>query len=516
MKYKPRISKTISLPPPTGGWNARDSLAAMSEKDAVTLQNWWTLTTDVMFRLGYTQFAYGLASQVETLMWYSSGTANKFFAIEGSRGWDITAGGDFSGGTPDLTGLTNARWQYTNITTAGGSFLLMVNGADKLRGYTGSAWYADGDGTHDITGLDTADATNINLHKNRVWFTQEGTLKAWYLATNAISGAATAFDLSAIARKGGYLMGMLTWTIDAGYGVDDLAAWITSNGEVIIYRGTDPASVTTWALVGVFEIGAPIGRRCMMKFGGDLLLLTQDGVVPMAQGLQSSRLDPRVNLTDKIQQAVSEAATIYSGNFGWQLLYYAKANMLIMNIPVAQGSQQQQYAMNTINKSWCNFQDVSANCWELFNDDPYFGGNGYVGHFWNGFSDYPTQSTPVNINVTALQAFNYCGSSNQKHFRMIRPILNTNGQPATYANVNVDFDQSDTTAALSYNATGAALWDVALWDAALWSGGLQIQKAWQGANPIGFCMGVQLKGASQGIETHWMATDVEFASGGVL
>jgi hypothetical protein len=516
MKYKTRLSTTISLPPPTGGWNARDNYALMDVKDAVRLENWWPLTTDVMFRLGYTQYAYGFASQVDTVMWYSSGIANKLFAIEGSMAWDISAGGDYTAGVPDLTGLSNARWQYINITTPGGSFLEMVNGADKLRGYDGTNWYTDGDGSHDITGFNTATATNINLHKNRVWFTEAGTLKAYYMPTGAISGAATAFDLSSIARNGGYLMAMATWTIDAGYGVDDLAAWITSNGEVIIYHGTDPASIATWALVGVFNLGSPIGRRCMMKFGGDLLIMTQDGIVPMAQGLQSSRLDPRVNLTDKIQQAASNAATVYSGNFGWQLLYYAKQNMLIMNVPFSEGDAQQQYCMNTISKAWCNFTNVNANCWELYNDDPYFGGNGYVAKFWNGFSDYTTQPTATNINVSALQAFNYCGSSAQKHFRMIRPILNSSGFPSTYINLNVDFDLSDTTAPLSYSSSGSYVWDTALWDAAIWGGGLQILKGWQGANPIGFCAGVQFKGTSQGIETHWMATDVEFAKGGVL
>lgn len=514
--YNPRLSTTISLPAPVGGWNARDSLAAMDPIDAVILQNYWVNTTDVQFRLGYTQFAYGFASQVETLMWYSSGTSNKFFMVEGTRGWDISVGGDFSAGTPALTGLTNARWQYINITTAGGSFLLMVNGADKLRGYTGAAWYTDGDGTHDITGFDTSTATNINLFKNRVWFTQTGTLKAWYLGLNSISGAATSFDLSSIARAGGSLIAMATWTIDAGYGVDDLAAFITTNGEIIIYRGTDPSSATTWALVGVFKLGSPIGRRCYMKFGGDLLIMTQDGLVPMAQGLQSSRLDPRVNLTDKIQQAVSDAATNYSNNFGWELCYYAKANMLIVNIPVAEGSTQQQYCMNTISKAWCNFTDVSANCWSLYQDNPFFGGNGYVAQFWNGTTDFPT-ATGVSINCRALQAFNYCSEpGQQKQFRMIRPILNTDGQPSIYANVNVDYDLSDTTAPLSYVNQSYAVWDAATWNTSVWAGGLNIQKAWQGANGIGFCMAPQLKGASMGIKTHWMASDVVFARGGTL
>jgi hypothetical protein len=102
--------------------------------------------------------------------------------------------------------------------------------------------------------------------------------------------------------------------------------------------------------------------------------------------LQSSRLDPRVSITNKIQYAVSQAVSLYSQNFGWCLLYYPKQNQLIMNVPI-QAGQQQQYVMNNITQSWCNFTGWAATSWELFNDNPYFGGNGYVAAAWNGTSD---------------------------------------------------------------------------------------------------------------------------------
>lgn len=513
---QPQTSTTVSLTAPIGGWNARDSLALMAPQDAVTLQNYWPTTTDVMFRKGYTNFANGFLNQVESIFWYSSGTANKQFGVEGGNIWNSTAGGAIGGGSPDVSGLKNSRFQYINITTPGGSFLMAVNAADKLQGYDGTSWYVDGDGGHDISGFDTATAAHINLHQSRVWFVESGTLVAWYLDVNSIAGAATSFDLSSIARKGGFLMAMYSWTIDAGYGMDDLAVWVTSNGEVIIYRGTDPSSASTWSLVGVFQIGSPIGRRCGLKFGGDLIIITQDGVVPMAQGLQSSRLDPRVNLTDKIQQAISNAATSYSGHFGWQLLYYAKANMLITNIPVAEGSSQQQYCMNTISKAWAQFMNVNANCWELFNDEPYFGGNGFIGRFWNGFSDFPADVAQP-INTFGLQAFNYFKMPGaQKHFRMMRPILNTDGVPAVGAAVNVDFDQNDNTTPVIFSPILYARWDQAIWDVSMWAGILNIQKNWQGATGLGYCAAPQIKGSASGIETHWMATDLVMERGTTL
>ncbi|MDY6498001.1 hypothetical protein, partial [Clostridioides difficile] len=177
-------------------------------------------------------------------------------------------------------------------------------GTDKLLNYDGTNWTkVDGASTYAITGVTTSTLNNIEVFKNRVWFTQAGTLNAWYLPTSAIAGAATAFPLQGIATLGGYLTGIGTWTIDAGYGVDDLLVFCTSKGQIIVYKGTDPASATTWALVGVWNVGTPVGPRCLYKYSGDLLYICQDGVLPLSSALQSSRVNPKVALTDKIQQA---------------------------------------------------------------------------------------------------------------------------------------------------------------------------------------------------------------------
>jgi hypothetical protein len=507
---KRQVSTAASIPAPIGGWNARDALGEMEPTDAVKLENFWVLPSGVAARKGFSQYSTGLGDQVESIFSYSSPTVQKLFGVAGDSIFDCTAGGAV--GTADVSGLTNARFQYINMSTSGGSFLLAVNGAEKLQGFDGTNWWVDGDGAHDITGFDTAKAIHINLFKTRPWLIEKDSLKVWYLGVNSIAGAANALDFSSIARKGGYLVGMGTWTIDAGYGVDDLAVFITSQGEVIVYRGTDPTSASTWALVGVWNIGAPIGRRCFFKWSGDLLLITQDGVVPLSGALQSSRVNPKVALTDKIQSAMSAAATLYGSNYGWQLFYYAKANMLLLNVPVGNGSIQEQFAMNTITKAWCNFKNISSNCWELFNDEPYFGGDGYIGKFWNSLDDNGS-----NITTTCKQAFNYFESRGKlKRFTMMRPMLLTNGNPSILGNLNIDFQDDAPTSLLSFAATSGSVWDTSTWDNALWGGDDLVQKVWQGATGIGYCASVRIQTASQGINVQLIATDVVYETGAIL
>lgn len=497
----------VSIPAPIGGWNARDALGDMEPTDAVSMLNFWPRTSDVQLRKGHTQFSTGLGSQVYSLLSYYGAASAKLFAGAGSALYNITSGGAV--GAADVSGLSNVKFEYVNVSTAGGNFLLAVNGADKLRGYNGTSWWIDGDGTADITGLDTSTCININLHKTRAWLIQNNALTAWYLPVNAIAGAANSFSFKAIARKGGYLVAMATWTIDGGSGVDDLAVFITNKGEVIVYQGTDPSSATTWALVGVYELAPPVSRRCHIKYEGDLLILTQDGIVPLSSVLRSSRFDGSKAITYKIQQAITDATTNYGSNFGWGIKYYPKANMLIVNVPITEGNLQEQYVMNTITKAWGRFDSWNANCFEIFNDEPYFGSNGFVGRAWNGLVDNTS-----NINATAKQAFNYFGQRGKlKRWTMLRPVILTNGSPGLNMSLNVDFEDSGSTAVLSYTASSGSLWDTAVWDTDVWGGGLIVQKAWQGVNGIGYCAAPRLQAASQGIEVYWASSDIVMERG---
>lgn len=504
------VAKVAPLPAPVGGWNAHDSIANMDQADAITLTNLFPSTSSVNLRGGSTTWATGMSGQVQSLFGYSGAASNKMFAVSATdlKFWEVTSAGAAVATT--VSGLTNAWWEFTNVATAGGNYMYTVNGVDKPRLYDGTTWTAiDGVSTPAITGVTTTTLSHVLLFKNRVWFIQANTLKAWYLPTSSIGGAAQPLDLSAIAREGGYLVAFDVWTMDAGYGMDDNLVFITNQGEVIIYRGTDPASAATWTLIGVWQLGSPVTKRCFLKFGADLLINTLDGLVPMSAALQSDRLDPRVAISDKIQNAISEASTNYGSSLGWCVFSFPSSNALWINVPIGVGSQQ-QYVMNTITKNWCNFTNWTANCWLLYNDLPYYGGNGVVVRAW----DITYSDGSSNINTAAQQAFNYFEERGvKKYFTRARPTLLTNGSPAILVGVNVDFDINFTVSALSFSPTTAGLWDTALWDTALWGQNLTVTNAWQGITGVGYCASVQFESASKGVNIQWASTDIVYQTG---
>lgn len=515
---QPGVEDVQSLPSPIGGWNARDSLANMEPTDAVTLINQFPNVSNVELRGGYQRWATGLPGQVNSLFAYSGGSTSELWAATANGSfYDVSSAGAV--GAPAVTGLTNGSWEYSNITTAAGdSFIACVNGFDDLELYDGSSWTAINTGSSPaITGVATADLSNITLFKNRLWFIEKDTLKAWYLPTNSIAGVAQYLDLSSVAKQGGHLIDLDTWTLDAGYGVDDNLAFITSEGEVIVYRGTDPASAATWALAGVWKLGSPIGHRSMLKWAGDLLLLTFDGLLPLAAALQSSRLDPRVALSDKIQGAIAAATTLYGGthaSIGWQVYYNAKVNAVWINVPVA-ADMQQQYVMNTITSSWCQFTGWGANVWETFSDEPYFGGNGYVGLAWTTDGADAYADNGANINTQTIQAFNYYGSRGmKKKFTRARPSIFTNGTPTINVGMNIDFDLSNTVGALSFAPITYGLWDTGVWDTAVWGQGLVISAPWLGISAYpGYCGALQMQTASMGTVIQWSSTDIVYQTG---
>lgn len=506
---KKRVSSQTSIPAPTGGLNAKDPIADMRPDEAVIMDNYFPLPSRVKNRGGSVDHATSIPGTVETIAVYNDGFIQNMFAISGGSIYDATSPGAV--GAPEVSGLTNSRFQYINFGTAGGYTLMLVNGEDKMQLYDGSSWRVDGD-TTSVTGFDTADAIHINNFKNRVWFIERDSMNAWYLAVSSIGGAANNIDLSGIFKMGGYLMAMGNWTIDNAAGVDDYAVFITSEGEVALYRGTDPSSASTWALVGTFRMGRPLGRRCMCKAGADVLVITTDGAFPMSKALLTDRSQTNLAATDKISTLINADTRTYFNNFGWQPIIYPEGNKLIINVPQIEASTSIQYVMNTQHGAWCRFTNWNATCFEVMNNNLYFGTNGAVVQCDTGTSD-----NGADIYGYVQQAFNFFGAKGmQKIFKMARPIFQSESYVFPTVRMNVDFDLSKRTPLQSQTLGAGAEWDVAEWDVAEWVIGDVISRDWRSITGIGISGGLNISTNISGLEYSWISTDIIYEVGGSL
>ena len=89
--------------------------------------------------------------------------------------------------------------------------------------------------------------------------------------------------LSGAATKGGKLLFCATWSIDAGDGIDDKLVFCTDLGELLIFTGGDPASAANWRQEGRYEVSPPMGMNAHIGIGGDMLIATVDGIVPISR-----------------------------------------------------------------------------------------------------------------------------------------------------------------------------------------------------------------------------------------
>jgi len=488
------VSTGSSIPAPTGGWDAVSAIADMPEDRALVLENWFPTTVDVRIRRGHQIHGAGMGDGVvDSLMVYNGLTVatSAMFAVTDNKIYDVSSSGNAVVTTE--TGLANNRWQYINFTTSGGKFLWACNGADEPRHYNGSVWAQP-----TITGITASDAIHVNGHKGRIWLVIRDSTKAAYLPTGAVAGAATTFELGGLFTQGGYLVAMATWTRDGGSGTDDLAVFISSRGQVAVYAGTDPASANTWQLIGVYDVGPPIGYRCFTKVGGDLALINIDGVLPLSKSLNLDRAtQATVAITANINNVMNESARSYRTNFGWELTPYAKGTMALLNVPVQEGQSQQQYVMNTITGAWCKFTGMNANCWAVYKDNLFFGGNdGLVKQ-----ADTTGLDITTPIDAVGQGSYNYYKMRGRlKQWKLLQPLLTTDSDARPAIGISTDFRDNVSLGTPTSSQTISALYDTAIWDSDVYAIEGRTVADWTSIAGTGQCASIHFR-ARTGQET---------------
>jgi hypothetical protein len=439
-----------------------------------------------------------------------SGT-NKMFAATDEGIYDVSTAG---GVGVSLLARTDAKHQYTMFGDGTSNWLIAPNGIDKIAYYDGTTWTAVDSGTSPaLIGLDTTTIISVNVFKGRLFFIPKASLSFWYLPAGAAGGTLLEFDLSAECKKGGYLVSMATWTRDAGDGADDVAVFFTSEGEAIVYQGNNPSSATFWAKVGAYQIGKPLGRRCVTQFGADCIVLTQNGTFPMSAAMQQNAVDYKMALSFNIENAFTSAARSYGSTFGWEATVYPAQSALIVNIPITEDGEHEQYVMNTITKAWCKFKEWDAETFAVFNGDLYYASGPSVYKAWTGSIDGSN-----NIEAYGKQAFNYLDSMGQKKlFKLYQPMLAVNGSLSFLTDLDVDFQDDPISGTATYSSVAGATWDSSTWDSASWASGLTvIQQVTSPASWTGFCAAGKIKVATNSLTVQWNASNFVWEPAGIM
>lgn len=474
------------LPIPTGGWNTNAPLTAAPPDSAIVLDNFFPQAAFVELRRGFAEHCDTTnAEPIESLMPYHSadGLTDSLFAAAGTVIYDVTTSTPAS----DVTGLLNARFQHVQFSTSGGAFLQCANGQDPVQMYNGTSWSEP-----TLTGVASEDIIDITAHLNRLWYVEKDSTNAYFLPTGQVSGTVRLFPLGGLFKLGGKLLKIISWQLEGEGGGDDLLAFLSDRGEVIVYMGTDPTNSATWKKKGSYMIGTPIGQRCTLQLGGDVIVICVDGVVPLSQALVIERsASARIALTANIQPTMADSARLYASNFGWELLSYPRGTRAILNVPAVENNTSFQYVMNTVTGAWCRFRNQNANCWAILRDRIYFGVDAGVVHE----ADIGGNDNDMAIEADLISAFHDLGNRGiVKHFSMVRPIITAASAITPGLGINVDYELGAEVESQETQLDTLAAWDVSEWDVAVWPADSFLIKDWQSvAAKPGSTVSVRLK-----------------------
>lgn len=498
------------LSAPTAGWVDRIPLPKMPEDTALALVNLFPDTTGVRKRNGYEAItAAPFTSGCESVMSFnkSDGTV------------ELLAAGDLDISVIDLsTGLKTAkkgactvssnRWQHVQFYDS----LFCVNGADRCLRYTGTGDFAAAGFTMD--GSPDDDLAGVHIYKERLYFIKGASL--WYGDTRAVSGALTELDLSYQLSKGGYFQFCGSSTFDIGDDSIEALVVVSSQGEVLVFSGSDPEDTTTWKLHGHFYIGRPFGNRSFFSMGDGCQIVTESGVYALADIVAGkTAMDEtgrKTRATEDVDKAFSRSSQFFGSLYGWEGLYYPRGNMMIVNVPLS-ATVAVQFVMNTLTGAWCQFTGMNAECWCESNRFAYFGG--FDGHLYRFDTVQNDNGSPIYVHGET--AFTACDDiTMKKAFALIRAIVTSTADVSLTLGINTDFRRGALESPVSIEGGGTAIWDSALWDAEQWADLDDVNLDWHTVAGSGLVMNVTFTGLLKDLDLEILGFFIQYNPGGAL
>jgi len=172
-------------------------------------------------------------------------------------------------------------------------------------------------------------------YRRRMYFLEANTLGFWYLPADAVAGAATFYNAGTMFTKGGYAVAINVLTIDNATGPNDYLVVYSSEGEVCIFNGNDPAA-TSWTPLGCLYVGKPANRgvyvpEVLLAYGGDVYAFTQVGIISIRAAMAPQAAGKTISISDPIDPALVSYIRVDSDNICKLFLLQAK-NLIIANL----------------------------------------------------------------------------------------------------------------------------------------------------------------------------------------
>lgn len=469
-----RRARKGRIPAPRAGWVQNSSLMEPPKYAAEVLDNIFPTAAGARLRRGRSLHAT-IGDAVTQVMVYE-GASSKLFAADAENVYDITSPADPAvAPTAAISSLTGGDWSYINFGTSGGNYLWMVNGADSARHYNGTTW-----ATPSITGVTSSTLSHCWTFGGRIFAIEADTLSAWYLPADSIAGAMTEFPLRTVFPKGGSLLFGAAWSMDNGTGPDDVCVFVTDQGEIAVYQGSDPD--TSWALAGVYEVAKPLSKHAWFKAGGDIAIATEEGIISLAAAVQQDRSAvSRSAITYPIEDAWRTAVTLRDASHNFNCTIWHSRTMLFVSVPDDYTGIAQTYVCNVRTGAWCRFTGFDVQCSAVFADQLYFG--------TAGAEIYKAETTGADAGVRYSPKWlpKFIPMSGVTSVHMARAVYRGNVDLGPVMTGATNFSTAEPALPAAQTDESTNVWGTAVWGTMVWSQGATkiAQSEWQSIAAVG-------------------------------
>lgn len=433
----PPTQQPFVFPASVGGVNAISSLMQMPPQDCIYTYNLMPSEYGLRLRKGYQEWvinckedpARGSNQDVRTIIPFESNiqdAANdRLFAVTSEGIWNATVFGNAAPGQEAVFSITDNEsgfgvWTEFTGDAAGdglrGHYLFYADESNGIWQYTeeDDAWtqppsgatesdwhYVDPvDGTT-LVAFPVEDVAFVMVFKQRIWVILEDDDDAWYLPLASVTGELKKFTFGSKLPHGGNLVGLWSWSIDGGDGVDDYMVAISRGGDVVIYQGEDPeitpdgTSQGPWSTRGTWFIGElPNSRRVVGEYGPDLFMLSTYGLSSLADLLKGTPLDAQ-SPSKKVNRFLRADVERGKDSSTWQVVVHPADGFMQIVTPKPFSTPYVQYNMNLQTGSWGFWRDV-----------PVLGGDTWNGDYFMAGPDGTVYVNDGELDNTQLNATN--------------------------------------------------------------------------------------------------------------
>jgi hypothetical protein len=245
---------------------------------------------------------------------------------------------------------------------------------------------------------------------------------------------------------------------------------MSTEGEIAVYGGDDPSLATEWGLKGIYKIAKPLGKNAFIQAGGDILICTVSGLIPLSQVLQRNR--ETINLaaiSRPIEDDWREVTEMMP--YGWSITAWGEKTLALVTFPFTPVAPDVTYVLNTQTSKWSLITGWQARAYASIQGSLYFGDS--TGQIWQANQTGSDGGNPFKA-IYLSHFMPADGFGRRAQATMAHMVFKGKTIPTIRLFARADGNTTEPTGpGVSERPPALSEWDVSKWDEGIWDAGAE-------------------------------------------